>query len=212
LAYDEDAPWETREETIWLADVDGGNARATFSSRRTDPIGWLSNDELLMIQGFPGTSNVVLFKLSLTDGTQTQLMDGPRMRSLALSPDKRHLVYYVRFEPDTALNGVWLVDLQDPTRSPQRLPFFGTYRWRDAQRLIYVPLDPDATAHDFYEYDILTGQTRLLFPKGTNLTIANNDWGVSPDGRKIALVAANGTELDGIWVIEIDPDTGTLSQ
>jgi Tol biopolymer transport system component len=126
------------------------------------------------------------------------------MRGLALSPDKRHLVYYVRFEPDAEKNGVWLLDLQAPTQAAQKLPFFGTYRWRDDQRLICVPLDPDAAWHDFYEYNIRTGQSRPLFPDGTNLTIANNDWQVSPDGSKIALVAAKGAELDGIWVVDID--------
>jgi hypothetical protein len=34
--------------------------------------------------------------------------------------------------------------------------------------------------------------------------IANNDWQVSSDGRKIVLVAAKGTALDGIWVLDID--------
>jgi hypothetical protein len=203
-AYDEDEPWDTREETIWLANLDGGNARAIFSSRRSNLIAWLSDDELLMVQGFEDTSDVQLFKLSVKDGAQTTLMEGPRMRGLALSPDKRHLVYYVRFEPDAEKNGVWLLDLQAPTQAAQKLPFFGTYRWRDDQRLICVPLDPDAAWHDFYEYNIRTGQSRPLFPDGTNLTIANNDWQVSPDGSKIALVAAKGAELDGIWVIDID--------
>jgi Tol biopolymer transport system component len=203
-AYDEDEPWDTREETIWLANLDGGNARAIFSSRRSDAIAWLSDDELLMVQGFEDISDVQLFKLSLKDGAQTTLMEGPRMRGLALSPDKRRLVYYVRFEPDASQNGTWLIDLQKPTQAPQKLPFFGSYRWRDDQHLIYAPLDPSATTHDFYEYDIQTGQSRPLFPGGTNLTIANNDWVVSPDGGKIALVAAKGAELDGIWVIDID--------
>ena len=61
-------------------------------------------------------------------------------------------------------------------------------------------------------YDILTQETRPLFPEGTNLTIANNDWQVSPDGRKIALVAAGGTELDGIWVIDIEPEYVVFSE
>jgi hypothetical protein len=203
-AYDEDEPWDTREETIWLANLDGGNARAIFSSQRSDLIAWLSNDELLMVQGFEDTSDVELFKLSVKDGAQTTLLEGPRMRGLALSPDKRRLVYYVQFEPDAEKNGVWLLDLQAPTQAAQKLPFFGTYRWRDDQRLIYVPLEQDAAWHDFYEYNLQSGQSRPLFPDGTNLTIANNDWGVSPDGSKIALVAAKGAELDGIWVVEID--------
>ena len=69
--------------------------------------------------------------------------------------------------------------------------------------MIYVPFDPQATEHNFYEYDIVSGQSRRLFPEGTNLTIANNDWQVSPDGRKIALVAAEGTTLAGLWLLEI---------
>jgi Tol biopolymer transport system component len=85
------------------------------------------------------------------------------------------------------------------------------YRWRDNYRLIYVPFDPGATSHEFYEYHILTGRTRPLFPEGTNLTIANNDWQVSPDGRKIALVAVKDWALDGIWVIDIDKMGGQPS-
>jgi hypothetical protein len=204
--YDDDEDRDTREETWWLSDLDGEDARAVLSARRTDPLAWLSDDELLIIRSFEETSDQQLFKLSLTDGTQTLLKAGPGMRGLALSPDKRHLVYYVRFEPDAEQNGVWLTDLQDPTQAPQKLPFFGTYRWRDAQRLVYVPFDTEATSHDFYEYNLLTGQTRSLFPEGTHLIIANNDWQVSPDGRQIALVAARGSELDGIWVLEIDTD------
>jgi hypothetical protein len=217
VTYDEDAPSDTREETIWLADVDGGNARAVYRSQRSNLVAWLSDDELLMVEGFARSSRVRLFTLSLKDGTQTELMEGPRMRGLALSPARRYLVYYVQFEPEADLNGVWLVDLQDPAQGPHKLPFFGTYRWRDDQRLIYVPFDPDASAHDFYEYHVLSGQTRRLFPEGTNLTIANNDWRVSPDGRQIALVAVQGRQLDGIWVVEFaqtdpPPPTGRFAR
>ncbi len=125
---------------------------------------------------------------------------------MALSPDRRYLMYYVTFEPETDKNGLWLLDLQDAKPTPQKLPFFGSYRWRDNERLIYVPFDPEAATHDFYEFNVRTGQTRSLFPAGTNLTIANSDWRISPDGRKIALVAANGTTLDGVWVLELDQD------
>jgi hypothetical protein len=145
-----------------------------------------------------------LFTLSIEDGRQTELITGPRIRGMALSPDKRRLVYYVSFEPEVDKNGVWLIDLQNPEQPPQKLPFFGTYRWRNNQRLIYVPLDPEANSHEFYEYNILTKKTQPLFPGGTNLTIANNDWQVSPDGLKITFVAAKGMALDGIWVLDID--------
>jgi Tol biopolymer transport system component len=204
IEYDEDVPWDSREETIWLANVDGSKARAVFSGRRTDPVAWLSDDELLMIRRFARTSEGQMFSLSLKDGSQTELMTVPRMRGLTLSADRRYLVYYVSFQAEAEQNGVWLIDLQNPALSPEKLPFFGTYRWRDPQRLIYIPLDPDATTHDFYEYNVRTRDTRSLFPAGTNLTVANNDWQVSPDGRQIVLVAAKGTALDGIWVLDID--------
>jgi hypothetical protein len=203
--YDEDAPRDNREETTWLANVDGSDARVVLRSRRTDVVTWLSADELLMTRRIPGGSDEQLFAVSLADGDQTELLSAsPRMRGLAPSPDKRYLVYYVTFEAESEKNGVWLIDLQDPEQPAQKLPFFGTYRWRDNERLIYVPFDPVDTYHDFYEYNVATGQSRPLFPNGTQLTITNNDWQVSPDGRKIALVAANGMVLDGIWVLDIN--------
>lgn len=201
--YDEDAPRDNREEVRWMAEIDGSDARILYRARRTNAIAWLSEDELLMARRIPGGDDEELFTLSLVDGRETRLIQLPEIRGLALSPDKRYLVYYVTFEPETEKNGLWLLDLQNPQREPQKLPFFGTYRWRDNGRLIYVPFDPAATEHNFYEYNVLTRQTRSLFPAGTGLIIANNDWQISPDGDKIALLAAKGTQLDGIWVLDL---------
>jgi hypothetical protein len=203
---DEDTPGDNGEGTTWIANVDGSDASILPRPRRTDLVTWLSADELLMTRRIAGSSEEQFFTLSLTDGSQTELFQAPRMRGLAFSPNKRYLVYYASLEKDADKNGVWLLDLQKPAQAPQRLPFFGTYRWADNQHLIYVPLDPDATSHEFYEYDVFTKETQPLFPERTNLIIANNDWQVSPDGGKIALVAANGTQLDGIWVLDIDQD------
>ena len=182
--------------------------------RKTDEASFVSylqqfsDDELLMTRRIPGGSDEQLFTLSLADGGQSELFQvSPRLRGLALSPDKRYMVYYVTFETESEKNGVWLIDLQNPEQPAQKLPFFGTYRWRDNQRLIYVPFDPAATYHDFYEYNVVTGQTYPLFPDGMELTIANNDWQVSPDGRKIALVASNGMKLDGVWVLDINQNS-----
>lgn len=205
--FDDDAPSDNRQEITWVANVDGSEARVLLRAQRTDPIAWLSDDELLLAQRVPGGSDEQLFKLSLATGRQTELLQLPQIRGLAFSPDRRYLVYYVSFQPEAGKNGTWLLDLQNPKQGPQKLPFFGTYRWRDNERLLYVPLDPEATEHNFYEYNVLTGQTRPLFPTGTKLMIANNDWRVSPDGRKIVLLAAKGTELDGIWVVEFDKES-----
>ena len=211
--YDEDAPSDNREETIWLADIDGRNVRDVLRTRRTQVVAWLSADELLLTRRIPGGSAQQLLSLSLADGLQTELLPAtPRMRGLALSPDKRYLAYYVSQEAETDKNGIWLLDLRDPASVPRKLPFFGTYRWRDNQRLVYVPFDPDAREHNFHEYDVLARKTRTLFLAGTGLMIANNDWQVSPDGRRIAMVAANGTVLDGIWVLDIQQNQESMNE
>ncbi len=202
--FDDDAPSDNREEVVWLANVDGNDAHVLLRVRRTNLITWLADDKLLASRRIPGGSDEQLLIISLPDGSETELLQTPRRRGLALSPDRRHLVYYVSFERETENNGLWLLDLQDSKPVPQKLPFFGSYRWRDNERLIYIPFGPEATEHNFYEFNVRTGQTRSLFPGGTNLTIANSDWRVSPDGRKIALLAAKGTALDGVWVLELD--------
>jgi hypothetical protein len=202
--FDENASSDSREETNWLADIDGNNRRAVFSSRRTGVIAWLTSRELLIARRIPGGSTEQLFKLSLTDGAEDFLIETARMRGVSLSPDKRYLVYYISREPVAAgVNGMWLLDLQQPTPGAQRLPFFGAYRWRDNQHLVYVPFEPEATEHNFYEYDVVSGRSRPLFPSGAGLTIANNDWQISPDGRWLALLATQDTALDGIWVLDL---------
>jgi Tol biopolymer transport system component len=202
--FNDDAPSDNREEVMWLANVDGSDAHILLQARRTNLLTWLPDDKLLASRRIPGGSNEEWFILSPDEGSETKLIQVPRPRGLALSPDRRYLVYYVTFEPEAEKNGLWLVDLQDAKPVPQKLPFFGSYRWRDDGRLIYVPFDPAASEHNFYEYNVRTGQTRSLFPAGTNLMIANSDWRISPDGRKIALVAGKGTTLDGVWVLELN--------
>lgn len=203
VASDEEAPRDNREATIWLANTDGSNARAVFSARRIDLLAWLGNDELMVSQRIPGGSDQQLSTLSLTSGEQKPLIELPRFRGPAFSPTKRYMVYYTTFEPNPAENGLWLLDLQKPRLAPQKLPFFGSYRWADNQRLIYIPFDPEAAQHHFYEYNVVSRQSRPLFPSGTNLIVANNDWQVSPDGRQLVLVAADGAALDGLWLLDL---------
>ena len=203
-AYNDGEPSDSREETIWLANVDVSNVRAIFSGRRTDAIGWLSDIELLMSRRIPGTSDEQLFIYDMANGSETPLLDTPEPRDLAISHDKRYLIYQVRFESDATENGLWLLDLQNPSDGAERLPFFGAYRWRDGQKLIYVPYNPTADNHVFYEYNVTTAETRPLIPEDSNVVIANNSWQVSRDGDKIALVASDNMMLNGIWVLEID--------
>ena len=202
--YNENAPRDTRVETVWLADVDGSNARVILRASRTDVAGWLNNETLLLTRRVAGSSDETLLTLSVVDGRQTELLTVPEPRGLAISPTGRYLVYYTRAEPDIQ-DGLWMLDLTAETLAAEPLPFFGAYRWRDNNRLVYVPFDPDAPEHNFFEYNLGTGENRALFPGGTGLSIANNGWQISPDGSKIALLATATDDrlLNGIWVLDI---------
>ena len=203
---DDEVWWRSQQNEVWLAEADGSDAQRLIALQRASLIAWLSDTELLVSRRLPPTQDVMLSKLSIDDGAMRDLVQLPRIRGVLLSSDKRHLVYMTRFEENMP-SGVWLLDLEAASPATEPLPFFGSYRWRDEQRLIYIPFDPEATQHIFYEYDLETQQSRPLFPPGeepnAGFIIANNDWQVSPDGSKIALLAANGAELDGIWVVEI---------
>jgi hypothetical protein len=205
-AHDAEVSWRARATEVWLADVDGSQADLLTTIQRGGPVAWLSDRELLVANRIPPKQDILLSTLSVDDGTMTELVQLPRTRGAVFSPDMRYLVYLIRFNADSDKNGLWLLDLQDPALKPRRLPFFGAYRWRDDQHLIYIPFEPDAIGTVFYEYNVDTGQSQPLFPEDETplgLTIANNDWQISPDGSKIALVAADGKELDGVWVIDL---------
>ena len=137
---------------------------------------------------------------------RTQRLTLGEPRNVTVSPDGRRVVFARSGGGSDPINGLWVLDLRAANPEPERLPFFGAYRWRDEQHLIYIPFELEANELVFRQYDIQNDQSRRLFPvdgQTLELAIANNDWHVSPDGSKIALVAAKGTELDGIWVIDI---------
>ncbi len=201
---EQNVPRDNRLQTMWVSNLSGTNQRQIIQERRIDDIGWLTSTQLLMARTFQDSSDVQLFTLSTLTGEQEVLIERmPRMRGTALSPNNRYLVYYTVFDPTATNNGIWLLDLENPTEAPQQLPFFGTYRWRDNDSLIYIPFEPEATTHQFFEYDVVTGQSTLLFPEDIELIVANNDWQVSPDGSKIVMLAAEGQELGGLWVLDL---------
>ena len=203
---DSEVSWLSRRTVVWVSDLDGSNIRQVATLERGSPVTWLSENTLLISSRIQDSEDRLLSTLSLDSGTLTELVRLPNAREVTVSPDKRHLVYLSRFNPDPTENGLWLLDLHAPAREPIKLPFFGAYRWRNQDSLIYVPFDSDAAHHTFFEYNLEAEHTRLIYPNSpqdVNLIIANNDWQISPDGNKIALGVANGMELGGIWIIDL---------
>jgi hypothetical protein len=178
---------------------------------RSSTLDWLDKDTLLIsiFDSDEGGSRfatrwATLAKFSLLDGSVTPLFRFERPRSVTLNPSKTALVYFTALADDPAQNGIWYVDLIGPDFDLKKLPFVGSYRWLDDTTLIYIPFDTDATSHYFYTYDLTTDQIgQLTGPGMPQLTIANNDWSLSPDRKKIVLLAADGMALDGLWLIDL---------
>lgn len=210
---DEDLPFESQRPALWLADLTGDNRRQITPPARISVAGWLDEQTMLVLRytndgslSTLSTDQATLGKLSTVDGAVTNLLSLDRPRGISLNPAQTALIYFTTLSKKPENNGLWLVDLSQKSPAPVELPFVGAYAWQNDQWIIYVPFDITAASHFFYRYNIRTGQTeQLTGPDQPALTIANNDWAVSPDGTKIVLLASKNLALDGLWLVELEP-------
>jgi tricorn protease-like protein len=142
-----------------------------------------------------------LWAVSLQDGGSTRLASGDRLRGITLSPGGSWLTYQRVFDPDPAMNGIWLVNTT--SGESRRLDLFGGYRWQDDNHLLLIPLDSSQAVHRLWQVDAATGAaTALTDPSLIPFKVANGDWSVSPDGKMIAFVSAADRN---IWLIDLEP-------
>lgn len=73
-------------------------------------------------------------------------------------------------------------------RDPRKLDAFGSYRWRDARRLLLIPLRADGSPHVLREYNVGTNAWRTLGDLGDQ--VRQGDWNVSPDGERVSYLSA----------------------
>ena len=101
------------------------------------------------------------------------------------------------------MNAIYVLNTQ-PDAQPQKLAWFGGWRWRDAESLYYIPFDPVNGVQVMHYYDLQTGEDRALTDPATMpFTIANGDWSVSPDGQRIAFQNA---AHPGLWIMQGNAD------
>jgi hypothetical protein len=128
-----------------------------------------------------------------------------RPQGASVSTEGSWLVYYLIFQPNPEDDGLWIVPT-DGSQLPYHLNFFGSYRWRDDTRLLYIPFVPpkgELESPSLWQYDVVAGQSeRLTDPDQLPLRIANNDWSVSPDGRYVVFVSATDHNL---WLLDLEP-------
>jgi Tol biopolymer transport system component len=199
---DEDLPFERRVTQVWVANLDGTDARPVVTLPRGGFGGWIS-DDVLLLSGRESLESQehILYAFSLTSGRTTELVRAERLRGGLLSPDGAWLAYYVALDEDPAQNGLWLVGSDGSERRQLDRDLFGAYQWRDAGRLLVIPFRPEAVSHELWELDVSTGETRRLTdPDVTPFKIANGDWAVSPDGQHVAFVESRDRN---IWLLTL---------
>jgi Tol biopolymer transport system component len=199
-----DVPAERRVTQVWIANLDGSEAQQIATLPRGGFNGWLSDDVVLLsTRESLQTQETVVYTYSLIDGQSVELIRTERPRGMAFSSDGRWLAYYISLSDNLEENGLWLVRSDGSERIKLEPALFGAYEWRDAHHLVILPFQPDAAYHEVWEYDVDTGDARRLTdPNVTPIKIANGDWQLSPDGRRIAFVESRDYN---IWVLEL-PD------
>jgi len=183
---------------VWVADVDGNNARIIVSFPGTSAR-WL-DDHRLLISTREGQNN----RLSVLD-TITQQAYGlgawERLRNLTIAPGGGRLMFYLFSQSEPSRSGIYTM----PTTSgatAERLDWFGAWAWRSADSLYYLPFQPDQASQTLRYLDLVTGEDRALTDATTqSFLIANGDWAVSPDGARIAFW--NATD-DTTWIMAVE--------
>ncbi len=197
-----DVPPERRTTTAWIANLDGTEARAFATLPRGSISGWL-NDDTVLVRGREAlqSDEDILWRLDVNSGERLEIARAEQLRGEIPSQGGEWVVYYVSREEDPSSNGTWIVPGTggEPRMLDESL--FGAYRWRDANRLIVVPLSTAGPSHALLEVDVRSLETRSLTdPAALPFKIANGEWSVSPDGRRVAVLESSDK---AIHVIEL---------
>jgi hypothetical protein len=181
---------------IWVSNLDGSAAQQVLVQPRVSA-SWLDGDRLLLSATERTVTTLSVY--DLRDGTSFTLGSWDRLRGVSVAPGGQRLLFYQVFQPDTSLNVMNVLEIQ-PGAVPQRLPWFGGWRWRDHESVFYVPFEPDAGVQRLAYYHVPSGENRMLTDPNTQpFIMTNGDWSVSPDGRRVVFQDARDRRM---WLLE----------
>jgi hypothetical protein len=178
---------------IWIAKPDGSDLQMV-ARQSGGAAYWLDDDRLLLLTRKNFTNRWTLNLYSLTSKVVTQLVEVENLRGLSIAPGGGYVMYFSPFRKVADDSGVYLLRTS-PGTTPVKLPFFGSWRWRDSNSVIYIPFEPNKPMQ-FVLYNVASGSfSQLSQDDDPAFSIVNDDWSVSPDGRKI-LMWQSATEGD----------------
>jgi hypothetical protein len=193
---------DTHLTHIYGAHIDGSGLKELGALWGAEVVAFLPDNRRVLVKGRPVVDRAVsvLATLDVETGELVSIARGPWLSDAALAPDGQHVAYVTSLDrEDVAANGVWVAAVDGG--EPKKLPFEGAYRWRDGDRLVYVPMQPGAASDSVWQYRVSTGTTEpLLDPADIELRIANNDWSIAPDGFTMAWLAEDDRNL---WLVDL---------
>jgi hypothetical protein len=197
VQYGQSVPGATPPQVeIWVSNIDGSDARQILAKPRISGR-WLDGSRLLISTTEKTLTTLDVYNVS--DGSTFQLGTWDKLRGLSVAPGGGKVLFYQTYLPDAAANGIYVLDTQQGAQ-PQKLAWFGGWRWRDAESLYYIPFDPVTGIQALHYYDLRTGEDRQLTDPATMpFTAMNGAWSVSPDGKRIAFQNVADKRL---WIME----------
>jgi hypothetical protein len=192
--------FDSRLVEIWIANLDGSEARAAAHIIGGSLVGWFPDGQRVLVTGREApAAEPFLSAINIADGAFTGIVRGAPIRGGLISPGGGWVAYQVAFSGEAARDGLWLV--RTDGGQLLKLPLFGAYRWREEGQLLVAPLEAEAPSHRLAQFDAERGElSALTDPAHLPFRIAGGDWAPSPDGRRVVFVNALDRNL---WLIEL---------
>ncbi|MFP4323422.1 MAG: M23 family metallopeptidase [Anaerolineales bacterium] len=186
----------------WMSNLDGSQARMIWQQPGGWAV-WLDAARALIVTPILDRTETRLTIYDTRTDEHFVLGIWNWIRDISVAPGGERLMFYLVNQTDPARNGVYTIRTEQGAVA-EALPFFGGWRWRDAESVYYVPLDiSSGNAATLAYYHIPSAENRYLTDAAvTPLYIANADWHVSPDGRRIIY---RNAQDDNLWLAELTP-------
>jgi Tol biopolymer transport system component len=204
IATDREGPFDRRTSDIWLANLDGSNAKKILTVYGGGFAGWFPDSRRVLFIGRdnPNDEELILFVYDLKNERRTNLFAHKRLRGGEISRNGSWVTVFLTFAEEPSENGLWLISTDGTTQRQLTLPRFGGYRWQDDDTLLFIPMRASTEASmQLWAIDAPTGQMQpLTDPETLVFSISNGDWDVSPNGQHVVFVSSAD---QSIWLITL---------
>jgi Peptidase family M23 len=188
--------FDTTTTRVYVAGLNNGSRLSVSTPKLVATLygggisGWLNESTVLLTgKSNPSQRDRALRSVNVNTGAGRVYSSALSFRGVSVARGGRWVAYYVAFD-SVARNGLFVLDTQ--TGSSRKLDWLGSYRWRTAGRLAYIPLET-GTAHRLLEWNATNGQKREL--GRLEGRVAGDDWQVAPNGARVVYVSATDRNL-----------------